>query len=106
MTHAARIATATASIDNNNSYTAITPALLNTYDPTIATTKKASKEAYLGAASGTATTYQLTATSIPTGNKFTLTRAANGTVSHTCTIPSKTSPHGECENIVKTTGTW
>ncbi|HZV26239.1 MAG TPA: prepilin-type N-terminal cleavage/methylation domain-containing protein [Acidothermaceae bacterium] len=106
LTHTARIATATASLDDGGGYAGISKKVLSTYEPTIATSKKTTTGAYLSAASGTATTYQLTVTSISTGDKFTLARAANGMVTRTCRIPTKTSPHGACENVTKTSGTW
>ena len=60
----------------------------------------------MSAVKTTATTDTLTVTSVLTGNKFTLTRSENGTVAHSCTIPSKTSTHGGCENVSGTKGTW
>jgi type IV pilus assembly protein PilA len=104
--HAARIATATASIDEGGGYAGINPKLLSTYDATLATNKKTTSGAYLSAATGTATTYKLTVTSLASSNKFMLNRAANGTVTRTCKIPSKTSPPGGCTNITGTAGVW
>lgn len=105
MLHAAQIAAEAAALDDGGSYSPISAKVLSTYDPTIATSKK-DTDAYLSTAKGTATTYTLTVTSVVTGNKFTLARVANGTLSRTCTIPSKTSAHGGCENVTKTSGIW
>ena len=49
-------------------------------------TKKGGGAAYLTAASGTPSTYTVTATSAATGTKFTITRASDGTVARTCKV--------------------
>ena len=88
-----------------NGYAAISAKLLQTYEPTIAT--KRGDVPWLSAAKGTATGYTLTVTSAITGNKFTIARNAGGTITRTCTIPTKTSPAGGCtvpKN--KTKGVW
>ena len=63
-------------------------------------------DAYLTTATGTGTGYTLTVTSVATGDKFTLARAANGTLTRSCTIPTKTSRPGGCHHIKGTKGTW
>ena len=60
----------------------------------------------MSAVKTTATTYTLTVTSVLTGTKFVLARSANGTVARSCTIASKTSTPGGCENVSGKTGTW
>jgi type IV pilus assembly protein PilA len=105
LVHTAQVATETAALDASGSYAGITAALLRKYEPTISTTKT-NTDAYVSAVKTTATTYTLTVTSVLTGNKFTLARSANGTVARSCTIPSKTSTHGGCENVSGTKGTW
>ncbi len=103
--HSARVTTETIAIDNSGNYEHTTTALLHSYEPSLAITKTHA-DVYLSAAKGTATTYQLTATSVATSDQFTLSRAANGTVTRTCKIPTASSPHGGCENVKTTTGTW
>ena len=68
--------------DNGGSYTTITgPASLSAVEATIPTA--AGSNAYISAATGTATGFVVTATST-TNSTYTITRAANGTVSRTC----------------------
>ena len=102
--HTAQVAAETVALDRQGSYATISTAVLHTYEPTIAITKAAS--AYLSAVKGAATSYTLTATSVATGNKFTLARSANGTLTRSCTIPTRTSAHGGCEHVNATKGTW
>jgi prepilin-type N-terminal cleavage/methylation domain-containing protein len=104
MLHTAQVTVETVALDQGG-YAAISPAALHKVEPTIATTK-AGTDAYLSAAKGTLTGFTMTATSTATGNKFTLVRNANGTLTRSCTLPSKTSSHGGCENVKVTTGTW
>ena len=101
----AQNAAETIALDNGGSYATVRTTTLHDYEPTIATTKTAGT-AYLSAASGAATTYTLTVTSVETGNKFTLTRAADGTITRTCKLSSRASPAGGCENVKGTKGTW
>ena len=103
--HTAEIATETAAQDAGGSYANISAALLRSYEPTIVTAK-AKANAYLNLAKGTASTYTLTATSVMTGNTFTIARNANGTLARTCTTPRKTSVAGGCENVSGTKGRW
>jgi type IV pilus assembly protein PilA len=103
--HTAQVATEAASLDAGGTYTAISTALLRKYEPAISTTK-ANTDAYLSSVKGTATTYTLTVISVLTGDKFTLARSANSSVARSCTIPTKTSAHGGCENVSGTKGTW
>ncbi len=105
LVHTAQVATETAALDAGGSYAGITAARLRQYEPSISTTK-ANTDAYLSAVKSTATTYALTVTSVLTGNTFTLARSANGAVARSCTIPSRTSAHGACENVSGTKGTW
>lgn len=101
--HTASLTADAAALENG--YVAINAKLLQTYEPTIATKKGGGP--WVSAAKGTATGYTLTVTSARTGNKFTISRSADGTVTRTCTIPTKTSQAGGC--IVpknKTKGVW
>jgi type IV pilus assembly protein PilA len=101
----ARTTTETLAIDNNGSYATASTSTLHAYEPTIATSS-AKNDAYLSAVSATATTYKLTVTSVATSNKFVMSREASGAVTRSCTIPKTTSPHGGCESVKGTTGTW
>ena len=103
--HTAQVATETAALDAGGSYTGITAARLHEYEPTIATSKK-NAAAYVSAVKTTTATYKLTVTSVLTGTKFVLTRSANGTIARSCTIASKTSTPGGCEEVTGTKGTW
>ena len=91
-------------IDNDGSYASVSKKTLNSYEPTLAI-KSANTDAYLSAASGTATSYKLTATSVATGDKFTIERSASAAVTRTCTLASRGS-HGGCEDVKGTKGTW
>ena len=101
----AQLATESAALDNNGSYTRTTTAYLRTFEPTIAVTK-AGSQAWLSTARGTATGYTLTTTSSGTANRFTVVRNADGTFTRSCTIASKTSSHGDCKSVKGTNGTW
>jgi type IV pilus assembly protein PilA len=91
----AQTAAETLATDNNGSYANTTVAALQGVEPTLNDTSGAK----LTGASGTAATYSVTSTS-SNGNTFTISRAADGTVSRTCTASA--SPNsGGCNN-----GTW
>jgi len=102
---AAQTAAEEVASDNHGSFEEVTKAMLHKYEPTIETAKTA-PDAYLSAASGTEDEFTVTATSVASGNKFTISRAADGTVERTCTIPKKTDPPGGCEIVKGTKGTW
>ena len=76
----AQTAAETLATDNNGSYANTAVAALQGVEPTLNDTTGAK----LTAASGTATTYSVTSTS-SNGNTYTIARAADGTVSRTCT---------------------
>ena len=64
----------------------MTPTLLNTYESTIQVGSTPAGNAFIaspGGASGTATTYTVTATST-NGDTYSISRAANGTVTRSC----------------------
>lgn len=103
--HTAQVAAETAALDAGGSFAGITAAQLHQYEPTIPTAKK-NATAYVSAVKTTPTTYTLTVTSVVTGDKFVLTRSANGTIARSCTIASKSSAPGGCENVSGTKGTW
>ncbi|HEX3909531.1 MAG TPA: type II secretion system protein [Solirubrobacteraceae bacterium] len=68
--------------ENNGSYVGLEPSKLNTLEKSIPIVSSANT-AWIGAASGTATGYVVTATASSTGDTFTITNAA-GVVSRTC----------------------
>ena len=79
----------TSATDNNGSYIGVTnPTALQTIEPTINLTS-ANGNAFLSAAAYTTTTntadgYAVTATSVPTGDTYTITRSSTGGVTRTC----------------------
>ena len=105
MADAAATTAETVALDNGGSYSAVGKATLHSYEPTIATANVNTKS-YLSAASGTATSYTLTVTSVATGNRFMIARAANGTFTRLCTLPTRIAPRGGCENVKGTKGSW
>jgi type IV pilus assembly protein PilA len=72
----------TIATDNNGSYATVTPTTLNAAEASIPIVT--GKNAWLSSASGTATGYVVTSTSVPTNNTFTITNAG-GVVTRTCT---------------------
>jgi type IV pilus assembly protein PilA len=85
LAHSAQVAAETIGTDNSGSYASVTPTALNTYEATIPIASGGGNAwiANPGGASGTATTYSVTATST-TGDTYTIQRAANGSISRTC----------------------
>ena len=105
MAASAENAAETLALDNGGSYATVRKATLHGYESTIATTRTHTN-AYLSAASGSASSYTLTVTSTETGTKFTIKRAAGGTITRTCKLASRTAMRGGCENVKGTKGTW
>ena len=85
----------TITTDNNGSYLSVTPATINSYEPSIPTAS-GNNNAYLSSAAGTATTFTVVATST-NGDAFTIVNSG-GVVTRTCT-PVKVN--GGCS-----TGNW
>ena len=86
LAHSAQVAAETIATDNSGSYALVTPTLLNTYESTIQVGSTPAGNAFIaspGGASGTATTYTVTATST-NGDTYSISRAANGTVTRSC----------------------
>jgi type IV pilus assembly protein PilA len=89
----------TIATDNTGSYAEVSLANEHAYEKALPTTStEAGNNAYLSAASGTATTYTVTATAFNTADKFTITRDAEGQVTRSC-LPVKVG--GGCS-----TGSW
>jgi type IV pilus assembly protein PilA len=89
----------TIATDNNGSYATITaPSSLSAVEKSIPTTE-VNGAAYLSAASGTATTFTVTAKAgASSGDTFTITRNAEAVVTRSCATAGK----GACP----TTGSW
>jgi type IV pilus assembly protein PilA len=85
MAHTAQVAMETFAVDNNGSYSTATPAKLKAIESSILTAAGSPAKPFASAATGTASTFTLTITA-PTGNKFLITKAANGALSYTCTV--------------------
>jgi len=92
----AETAAETLSTDNNGSYATVSIPELKAIEPTL-NDESASK---LTVATGTATTYTITAESVITKDTFTVARAATGIVTRTCTVG------GANRNGCPASGTW
>jgi type IV pilus assembly protein PilA len=94
----AQTAAETIATDNSGSYLTVTPAELNKVEKTIPIAKVANS-AWISAAKGTVTEYEVTATAPTTGNTYTIKNVA-GVVTRTCVVgaPKQT---GSCS-----TGSW
>jgi type IV pilus assembly protein PilA len=88
----------TIATDNNGSYEKVTKAELNKVEASIPIAA-GGNNAYISAASGTGTSYEVTATAATTEDTFTI-KNEGGVVSRTCVAKSKTNLGG-CP-----TGTW
>jgi type IV pilus assembly protein PilA len=97
----------TMSTDANGSYASVTnPAALKVVEPTI-NTVSTNGSAYLSAAAATGggTGYSVTATSVPTGNTFSIARDSSGNVTRTCTVAGTNA--GGCVVVgSSSSGTW
>jgi type IV pilus assembly protein PilE len=99
LAHTAQNAAEVFASDNGGSYQNLSPSGLVAEERTLTTTP--SKEhAYLTAATGNSEGYSVTATAA-NGDQLTITRAANGTISHTCHSPVTKTGCSEGEN-----GSW
>ena len=84
--------------DHNGSYAGISPEELKKYEPTIQIAAGGGN-AYLSAATGTETTYKVTAQSVTANHSFTIERLANGEIKRSCTPTGKTGfKGGGCQN--------
>ena len=92
----AQTAAETMATDNNGSYALVTLGGLQTVEPTLNDTSGASLQAPTAV---TATTYTVTSNS-KSGNTYSITRNANGSVSRTC-VSSPAPNNGGCVG-----GTW
>jgi type IV pilus assembly protein PilA len=83
----------TIATENSGSYANVTTTELNKVEPTIPIAA-AGNNAWISAASGTATGYSVTATAPTTENKYTITNAA-GVVTRTC-VEGAAKQKGSC----------
>jgi type IV pilus assembly protein PilA len=87
LAHSAQIAAESYATDNSGSYAGLTPAILNTYEATIQI-GSGNGNAFIATPGGVsniaANTYTVTATST-LNHAFNINRAANGTITRTCT---------------------
>ena len=91
----------TISTDNGGSYASVALPELHTYEKSLLTTEaEAGNNAWLSAASGTASTWTVTTTAANTKDTFTIAKNAEGTISRTCSSPGGTGCGG------KASGTW
>jgi len=88
----------TIATDNNGSYANVTKAELNKVEPSIPIAAE-NNNAYISAATGTGTSYEVTATAATTEDTFTI-KNEGGVVTRTCVAKSKTNLGG-CP-----AGTW
>ena len=89
----------TLATDNNGSYASITPQKLNEVEPTLAVCPTSAAGACLSAATGTETSYAVTAKMVPSGDEFTIERKGNGEILRTCVVGQANAE--SCSN-----GTW
>lgn len=88
----AQTAAVTLATEDNGSYASITPEKLKAVEPSIAVCSTSSGQACLSAATGTAKTYEVTATAQNTGDTFTVKSLANGEVEHKCVSTKEGCP--------------
>jgi type IV pilus assembly protein PilA len=68
--------------DHEGSYSGISPTVLKEYEPSIQIAA-GNNNAYISAASGTATSYEIVAKSV-SGDKFTIKRSSEGVITRSC----------------------
>ena len=85
LVRAAQTAAESIGLSSGGSYATVTKASIKALEPTIATTANGNP-AYISTASGTSSTYTLTATAVTTGDTYTITRSATGALSRTCRV--------------------
>jgi type IV pilus assembly protein PilA len=88
MAHTAQVAMETYATDNNGSYSLVDPAALNTIDNSLNLAAGSPPKPFLSAATSTGGTDWSIEVTSPTGNKFTISRAASGALSFTCSVPA------------------
>jgi type IV pilus assembly protein PilA len=97
--HSAQVAMETWSTEHGGKYSpAPTAVQLKAIEPTL-------NGANISTVAAGEKNYTVTITS-STNNTFSIVRAAAGTFTYPCTIPSATADHGGCNVTAGTTGTW
>jgi type IV pilus assembly protein PilA len=99
LVHSAATTAETIATDNNGEYTKVNTAELHKYEPTIQIAAGGSN-AYISAATSTASSYSITATAASTSDEYTFSRSSTGAITRTCKSPSKTGCSGG------ETGSW
>ena len=108
LAHTMQVAAESYATDQSGSYVGLTPSILNTYESTIQVGSTPAGNAYVvspgGVSNLTANTYTVTATAPTTTDTFSITRAANGTITRTCTTfgPTQTG----CAAPTGSSSTW
>ncbi|MGH2851357.1 MAG: prepilin-type N-terminal cleavage/methylation domain-containing protein [Solirubrobacteraceae bacterium] len=100
LVRAAQTAVETLAIDRGGSYAGVSKAALKSVDPALVTVAT-NNAAYISKASGTASTFAVTATAVSSKDTYTITRAATGVVSRTCTVASVAN-RGDCPRATTT----
>lgn len=100
LVRAAQTAAETLGIDAGGSYAGVSKAELKSVDPELDTVAK-NNAAYISKASGTATTFAITATAVASKDTYTISRAATGVVSRACTVASVAN-RGDCPRATTT----
>ncbi len=101
LAHTAQVAAETIATDNAGSYTAVNLTALNQYEATIQTSSTPAGNAYMTAATGTASGYTVTASNAPGTDTFSITRNSDGSITRACTVNGSAGTGGGCNN-----GTW
>jgi type IV pilus assembly protein PilA len=98
LARSSQTAAETYATDHSGSYTGMNTTALNQIEPTIPLTSASNTRAYLSnvTVTGTGGTgYSVTTTSV-NGNTFTITRDAQGNVTHSCTVATSGASSGGC----------
>ncbi len=94
----AQTAAETIATEHSGSYASVTPTALNKIEQTIPIAQ--GENAWISAASGTATGFEVTATAVTTKNEYTIKSLA-GVVTRACTVNATVKQTGSCSS-----GTW
>jgi len=104
--HSAQVAMETCGTEVSSAYTGCSAAKLKEIEPTLPSTSAETGEKLEATTVGTGT-YTVKIKS-STKNTFSISRASDGTLTYTCTIPTAGADAGGCANIPAngTAGTW
>jgi len=104
LAHTGQVTIENYGIDHAGNYSGVTLTIMNQYEQTIQTAA-GNGNAYLSAVSGTATGYTVTATAT-SGDSFSITRGATGSLSRSCTGPGGVTPAAGTVVGGCVAGTW